>query len=200
MPSSESEAGWFTMNDENTTFREMVGYHCNMKWRADGTGDRISDGGPFSHPENILPLPNLWLGVTAENQARAEERIPILLQTPAAKRFVSIEPMLGQVDLWRKELQPGVDWVIAGGENAPDGRPTHPDWIRAINNYCVLNDVPFLFKGWGTWVPRDQLPVSLVMDPESRLTWRSIVGHGTVTKGVKMHTLNGIIHHSFPEE
>ena len=102
---------------------------------------------------------NIWLGVTVENQQRADERIPILLQIPAAKRFVSIEPMLGPVDLQKigpllqafnwKIAKGGLDWIICGGESGPGVRPMHPDWPRSIRDQCQAADVPFFFKQWG---------------------------------------------------
>lgn len=104
---------------------------------------------------------NLWLGVTVCNQTEADEKIPILLQTPAAKRFVSIEPMLGPVDLdkdeflspWRSQdgASQFLDWVICGGETGPDARPTHPDWVRPLRDQCAAAGVPFFFKGWATF-------------------------------------------------
>lgn len=98
------------------------------------------------------PLPNLWLGVTAENQRRADERIPVLLDTPAARRFVSVEPMLGPVDLsqWLGRSG-GLDWVICGGETGPGARPVHPDWVRSLRDQCQIAGVPFFFKSWGEW-------------------------------------------------
>jgi len=126
----------------------------------------------------IDPLPNVWLGVTAEDQQRADERIPHLLRTPAAKRFVSVEPMLGPLDLtslsvhehgdteqWnsldRSEARDAeiegacssvIDWVIVGGESGgAKSRPMHPYWVRTIRNHCVVAGVPFFFKQWGEW-------------------------------------------------
>lgn len=116
---------------------------------------------------------NVWLGVTAENQARADERIPVLLQTPTAKRFVSIEPMLGSVDLsreylsytcggypfpvlasqYRTRLIDLLDWVICGGETGPGARPMHPDWVRSLRDQCQGAGTPFFFKSWGDWAP-----------------------------------------------
>lgn len=117
----------------------------------------------------------IWLGVTAENQEMADQRIPILLQTPAAVRFVSVEPMLGRVDLKRylfgaqarKVLldaggsleglpahlvpPPSLDWVICGGESGPGARPLHPDWPRSLRDQCQSAGVPFFFKQWGEW-------------------------------------------------
>jgi protein gp37 len=103
-----------------------------------------------------------WLGVTAENQARADERVPILLQIPAAVHFVSIEPMLGPVDLNKREclidkrrfkytLGNYLDWVILGGETGPGARPMHPEWARSVRDQCVNAGVPFFFKSWGEW-------------------------------------------------
>lgn len=107
------------------------------------------------------PWPHVALGVTAENQPRAEERIPVLLEIPAAMRFVSIEPMLGPVELermrfWLTEPGPKLDWIIGGGESGPDARPTHPDWVRALRDQAVAAAVPFNFKQWGESIPIGQ--------------------------------------------
>lgn len=97
------------------------------------------------------PLPNLWIGVSVENQRRADERVPALLDIPAAVRVVSVEPMLGRVDLL--SWLPRIDWVICGGEFGPKARPLHPEWARDLLDHCVMADVPFYFKGWGQWAP-----------------------------------------------
>lgn len=117
-------------------------------------------------PELIWPLPNVWLGVSVEDQRAAEERIVDLLETPAAIRFVSCEPLLGPVYLdeipqvllsvsKRKDsylVDSGkLDWVIVGGESGKNARPMHPDWARSIRDQCVDADVPFFFKQWGEW-------------------------------------------------
>lgn len=104
---------------------------------------------------------NIWLGVSVENQKTADERIPLLLQTPAAVRFVSCEPLLGEIDLkgwiykngmW-VDGQKRIDWVIVGGESGKNARPMHPDWARSIRDQCVDAGVPFFFKQWGEWHP-----------------------------------------------
>lgn len=106
------------------------------------------------------PFPNVWLGVTVENQEYADKRIPALLDTPAAVRFVSIEPMLGPIDLgeylggerWFASEHPmdkWLDWVICGGETGHGSRPLHPDWVRDLRDQCTLAGVPFFFKQWG---------------------------------------------------
>jgi protein gp37 len=106
--------------------------------------------------------PNIWLGVSVEDQKATDERIPILLQAPAALRFVSVEPMLGPVDLecvnregcWHTDAlcrgdDAHIDWVICGGETGPGARPMHPDWARSLRDQCQAAGVPFFFKGWG---------------------------------------------------
>jgi len=112
------------------------------------------------------PLPNVWLGVTAENQRTADERIPRLLETPAARRFVSCEPLLGPIDFTDAPLDPEstmshwslldeIDWVIVGGESGPKARPMHPDWVRSIRDQCQAAGVSFHFKQWGEYICKD---------------------------------------------
>lgn len=87
---------------------------------------------------------NLWLGVTVENQQAADERIPILLQIPAVKRFISIEPMLSEIK-FSADFQL-LDLCIVGGETGPKARPMHPDWARSVRDQCQAAGVPFFFK------------------------------------------------------
>jgi protein gp37 len=107
-----------------------------------------------------LPLPNVWLGVSVEDQKWANVRIPKLLETPAAVRFLSCEPLLGPVDLSRgpafcllPSRRPAIDWLIVGGESGPGARPMHPEWARSLRDQCVEAGVPFFFKQWGEWRP-----------------------------------------------
>ncbi len=90
------------------------------------------------------PFKNIWLGVTAENQETADLRIPTLLDTPAAVRFVSAEPLLGPINLdnWAKI----VDWVIVGGESGNGFREMDPEWARSIKRQCAEANVPFFMK------------------------------------------------------
>lgn len=108
----------------------------------------------------VWPLPNVWLGVSVEDQKRADLRIPALLDTPAAVRWISAEPLLGPVNLHTDPIEAGtpfwgsqLDWVVVGGESGPGARPMHPDWARSMGDQCVAAGVPFLFKQWGEWVP-----------------------------------------------
>lgn len=97
------------------------------------------------------PFPNVWLGVTAENQEATDKRIPILLQIPAKVRFVSVEPMVGPVRLKteRDLINPNdicLDWVIAGAESGPGARPMQIEWARDLRDQCVNANVPFFLK------------------------------------------------------
>lgn len=112
-------------------------------------------------------LPNVWLGVSVEDQKAADERIPLLLQTPAAVRFLSCEPLLGRLDLshwltvWARvgktHVEPcrGPQWVIVGGESGPGARPCNVQWIRAITDQCRASGVACFVKQLGSW-PTDE--------------------------------------------
>lgn len=90
------------------------------------------------------PMPvHVWLGVTCENQARADERIPLLLQTPAAVRFVSCEPMLEPIDLGKCRM---LDWVICGAESGPHRRPFDRAWAANLYAQCAHANVAFFGK------------------------------------------------------
>ena len=98
----------------------------------------------------MVALPNVWLGVSAEDQQTADERIPILLGTPAAVRWLSLEPLLGPIDLTRlfHDYIP-IDWVVVGGESGPGARRMDPRWVRSLRDQCVSMGIPFFFKQWG---------------------------------------------------
>jgi protein gp37 len=134
---------------------------------------RLSIGGIIAKP-----LDNVWLGVSVEDQARADERIPLLLQTPAAVRWISAEPLIGPVDLTRLvggQLDAlagdrktsageifagghGLDWVVVGGESGPGARPFYIEWARSLRDQCRAAGVPYFLKqlgsncrGWCAW-------------------------------------------------
>lgn len=125
------------------------------------------------------PLRNVHLGVSVEDQSAADERIPELLSTEAAVRFLSVEPLLGPVDL-RKTFAvycycgehyyppcaqgrcpnaPRVHWVIVGGESGPGSRPMHPSWVRSLRDECKSAGVPFFFKQWGAWGAASEIDI-----------------------------------------
>ncbi|QNM94930.1 DUF5131 family protein [Chitinimonas koreensis] len=107
------------------------------------------------------PLPNVWLGVSVEDQATADERIPLLLQAPAAVRWISAEPLLGPVTIFDLDgpvdvaegMASPIHWVVAGGESGPGARPMSIRWARDLRDQCAAASVPFLFKQWGEWAP-----------------------------------------------
>lgn len=133
------------------------------------------------------PLPNVWLGVSVEDQATADERIPLLLNTPAAVRWISAEPLLGPVNINpHLELFTGtgdassLDWVVVGGESGPKARPMHPDWVRGLRNQCEAAGVPFLFKQWGEWQiasVENGHRGNVMPDTGERYTWIDIDGN-----------------------
>ena len=137
---------------------------------ADGREIRLDIPGAVLDREPFdWPLPNVWLGVSCEDQATADERIPHLLATPAAVRFVSAEPLLGPIDLMRfppvltnmKEAvvdtdQHGVDWVIVGGESGPGARPCNVRWVRSSVEQCREAGVAPFVKQLGARPYADQ--------------------------------------------
>ncbi|SFJ35392.1 DUF5131 family protein [Albimonas pacifica] len=150
------------------TFQVLTKRPERMRSYINNTGGVVvSHKGPFATHVKLAPwpLPNVWLGTSVEDQATADARIPHLLATPAAVRFISAEPLLGPVDLTRvpvdggcvcalhgaRPAYPPLDWVIVGGESGPGARPMHPDWARSLRDQCQAAGVPFLFKQWGDW-------------------------------------------------
>lgn len=133
---------------------------------------------------DMMPLPNVWIGATVVNQEEADRDIPKLLAVPAKVRFLSMEPLLGPVNLeqacdlveaqvckgtWRDIADPIkcaaalrrgsvalLDWVIVGGESGPGARPMHPDWARSLRDQCQDAGTDFLFKQWGDWMPGEK--------------------------------------------
>ncbi len=96
-------------------------------------------------------MSNIWAMTSVENQDQAEKRIPTLIHVPAVIRGLSVEPLLGPVDLtpWLNHVQ----WVIVGGESGRDARPMHPYWVCDIRDQCLAAGVAFFFKQWGEWAP-----------------------------------------------
>ena len=145
------------------------------------------------------PLPNVWLGVSAENQAAADERIPDLLATPAAVRWVSAEPLLGPLNLNAKcppfyapHLRSDrISWVVAGCESGPGARPADVEWFRALRDQCATAGVAFFLKQavrrGGEWTD-----------------WKYVIGPGPGSKQkaggvIELPYLDGVQHAAFPE-
>lgn len=123
------------------------------------------------------PLPNVWIGVSVEDQAAADERVPLLVQAPAALRFLSVEPLLGPVNL---KLD-GIGWVIVGGESGPGARACDVEWIRSVVRQARVAGVPCFVKQVGTRPFQDLLDAesphevasewNLAGWPEDRVLW-----------------------------
>jgi protein gp37 len=122
-----------------------------------------------------LPWPaNVWMGVSVEN-ADYTWRIDHLIRTPAATKFVSLEPLIGPLE--RLNLR-GIDWAIAGGESGPGARPMKPEWVRSIRDQCLEAGVAFHFKQWGGV---NKKRTGRILDGRIWSEWphgkRSVVGH-----------------------
>lgn len=166
-----------------------------------------------------FPWSNVWLGATVVNQDEADRDIPKLLATGAARRFLSIEPLLGPVNVGPylsrtnmpgfnlmpgfKDPLPGVDWVIVGGESGSQARPMHPDWVRSIRDQCTAAGVAFLFKQWGEWLPAtERLAQNFTVEHESAVhNWDNTSPDGySIRVGKKQagRLLDGRDHTEFP--
>lgn len=199
----------------------LTEYHPNwdeaLGWLDDRHNDICIDGTALDSQRDICdewhtvakqwPLPNVWLGVTVENQEQADKRIHHLLRCPAAVRFISVEPMLGPVDLMDIVIHEGsgehhidslfmdafereefpdehtIDWVICGGESGTGARPMHPDWVRSLRDQCIAAGVPFHFKSWGEWAEWDQLPQQISAHQSSPVVW--MAGNGICSHTMK---------------
>jgi protein gp37 len=153
-----------------------------------------------------FPWPNVWIGATVVNQEEYDRDIGKLLRLPAAVHFLSVEPMLGPIDMRMggasmpdyADHRPlaSLDWVIVGGESGPKARPAHPDWFRSLRDQCAAAGVPFHFKQWGEWVPVDRNPDGTVAPVEE------IVGLLELSEGWRIRTdwlspNGGVVGHSF---
>jgi protein gp37 len=108
-----------------------------------------------SDASSLVRNPNVWLGTSVESQKWARVRVPQLLRTPSAVRFLSCEPLLGPLDLtgWLSATE-RIDWVIVGGESGPGARPMDAEWVRSLRDQCSRASVPFFFKQWGGRTPK----------------------------------------------
>lgn len=174
------------------------------------------------------PLPNVWLGVSCEDQETADQRIPHLLDTPAAVRFISAEPLLGPIRLretlsddWlasgKSGERKGLSWCIIGGESGPKARPMHPDWARSLRDQCQTAGVAFFYKQTGEHsvvydrdvCDPDWRRCDIVKNETPRGQWLNLAGgqgfHGErvvrvdrVGKAKAGRLLDGIEHNAFP--
>jgi len=140
-----------------------------------------------------MGMRNVWIGTSVENQQAADERIPHLLKIPATVRFLSMEPLLGPVDLQGVSIVEGmeidslrgryglpgriqadcahIDWVIVGGESGPNARPMHPEWVRSIRDQCQTAGIPFHFKQWGEWLCSAHIKTGMIQGDRLDMMW-----------------------------
>jgi len=194
----------------------------NLTWmlltKRIGNADKMIAHALIRQPKLIesaaaWPWPNVWIGATICNQEEADRDVPKLLALPAAVRFVSIEPMLGAINIKRSYLDgmsegesfrdstgkehkrisygPKLDWAICGGESGKDARPMHPDWPRSLRDQCASAGTSFFFKQWGEWLPDSQNPTVGGLNP-----WHAIKV-GTKAAG---NALDGKTWMQFPDE
>jgi protein gp37 len=157
---------------------DLIGSKASMLW-----------GGQAEVPQ---ALPNVWLGVSVENQQWADIRWPALRDTPAAVRFLSMEPLLGPVELDENWLHGDpecrcddpagchtIDWVIVGGESGRGARPMYAAWARSLRDECAAAGVPFLFKQWGEWGPTAPIdnPLAEQIEPGMQRVGKKAAGH-----------------------
>jgi protein gp37 len=136
VPDDYLDRVWDVMEtEERHTFQVLTKRPARLR---DYLGQR-----PPGHPLGFESL-NIWIGTSVEDAKRAEERTPILRDTPAAVRWLSIEPLLGPIGQGL-DLS-GIDWVVLGGESGPHFRPMDPDWAREVRDACIEQGVPFFYK------------------------------------------------------
>lgn len=172
-----------------------------------------------------LPWPNVWIGATITSQAEADRDIPKLLATPARVRFLSMEPLLGPVDLKNISIKDRpqdimlplagltwtvsttgthctsshakIDWMIVGGESGPGARPISPDWARSLRDQCAAASVPFLFKQWGEWIPMLGQIEGVAVREKTTTADGWVMGRAG--KKAAGRLLDGVQHDGFPE-
>jgi protein gp37 len=209
----------------NPEFEKLVDYEL---LHFPPLSDSRLTGRSWPLPKPGWPLPNVWLGVSVEDQKRADLRVPALLETPAAIRFLSCEPLLGPVDLKQAVRTMGserghgltasfvhaggccrkfhgIDWVIVGGESGHGARPMSPDWARTLRDQCAAAEVPYLFKQWGEYQPTDWKVIGRPSDKRNVLVGDPIdtLGHRwemrRVGKKAAGRELDGRTWDEFPE-
>ncbi|SEO65505.1 phage Gp37/Gp68 family protein [Nitrosovibrio sp. Nv6] len=153
----------------------------------------------------------VWLGITVCNQQEADRDIPKLLQIPAKVRWLSMEPLLGPVDI-SEWIDPdyftgcaddgikALHWVVAGGESGSNARPMHSGWARSLRDQCQGAGVPFFFKQWGEYSEDLQHGLNTgVFAPIRYYQFADGVIVERVGKKYSGRMLDGILHEAYPE-
>jgi len=183
--------------DPRHRLMQLIESTPNLDWllltkRPENVGDMV----PVKWFGDGFPT-NFWLGTSVENQEQADRRIAYLENIPATVRFLSCEPLLGDLNLklsvsfvgGSREITDrgrAIHWVIAGGESGTNARPMHPDWARSLRDQCQAAGVPFFFKQWGEWKPYSEMTDAensalycsnvIADDPDHQATYDEIYG------------------------
>lgn len=144
-----------TKRPENILEMDMAPWTWHRKFNVHDIESRSwLDGKPGFTPQPENWPNNVWTGASVENQDTADRRIPKLIEVPG-KHFLSIEPLLGPVDLslsllpYCGSIKRHIQWIIVGGESGPNYRPMKKDWALSLRDQSVAEDIPFFFKQWG---------------------------------------------------
>lgn len=111
--------------------------------------DRVEKQGPISK--------NIWLGISVENQKTADLRTPYLSRTPCAVKFISAEPLLGEIYFSSVGGSSDIHWIVVGGESGAKARPMNPNWVYTIKDFANKNNIAFFFKQWGEWAQKEDV-------------------------------------------
>jgi protein gp37 len=220
---------WVLLTRSPEKWRARMFGVCNMRIADGKSGIEQASGAAYAAAWLNRAFPsNIWLGATVENQSQANERIPKLMEIPSYLHFISCEPLTGDITIYdtlRKEgvkktrwgprdyYRAGIDWVVCAGESGRSARPMHPEWVRYLARQCSIAGVPFLFKGWGEWVPvhqpknADEVVGCVNTWPNGRWlefngdavhrTWNAVMVD-RVGKEASGRLLDGVEHNGFP--
>lgn len=209
-PNSEN---WKLMSRLRQEFLELIPAHPELDFllltKRPENVLKYGRAGMSWHQDGVPS--NAWIGTSVEDQKTADERILDLMRIPAKVLFLSCEPLLGGVNLMgvaRDRLGQSlncltgtisdsgmtyvnkVNWVIVGGESGRDARPMHPDSARQLRNQCVEAGVPFFFKQWGEWAPKDHC-----VDAPSDVKFGALSRGGDWSPGVTAFKREGNVYH-----
>lgn len=125
----------------------------------------------------------VWVGISAEDQKTADERLKILASTPTAMPWASFEPLLEQIDLnGHLGLPTSIRWGVVSGESGPRARQIRASWVRRLRDQLVGAGIPFFFNGWGAWTPFDA-PDDVPLSAQRKSDMMSRSGAGDVLDG-----------------
>jgi protein gp37 len=208
---------WLDGQGFSVCMREATEYVCSYPI---GPDNRLYSWWRDHHMTVRWPLPNVWLGVSVENQEAADKRIPDLLRSPAAVRFLSCEPLIGSVDLHKIQIPDCtlglgfsslqrhhddrfgqsdtiVDWVIAGCESGPGARECKVEWLRSLRDQCAVAGVPFFLKQ--AVIGGGSLADFVAGNKRMPGIWQGLSSKRKASRVIELPYLDGVQHAQFPE-